>query len=141
MSNIVQWFESRAWQAGTIAASTFAVGLAVALTVTSFQKAGLERDLATEQATVAAMGRNLDRCRNSNSTLEKAIEERNAEIMRVSRAGADNLRIAEEAVAAARSQNAKLNARVDLLLQSPLLGATQCERIDEVDRAVQEAFR
>lgn len=141
MSNIVQWFEARTWQVGAIAASTVAAGLAVALTVTSFQKAGLERDLATEKAAVATAGRNLDRCHTNVDTLKAKIDDQNAEIMRIARAGADKLRLAEDAVAAARSQNTRLNARIDLLLKTPALGATPCERFGEIDTAVQEAFQ
>lgn len=141
MGNVVQWFEARAWQTGTVVASAAAVGLAIALTVTSFQKAGLERELATEKAAVALAGRDLDRCSSNVATLESKIDFANAEIIRVSRAGADKLRIAEDAIAAARSQNARLNSRIDLLLQTPALGATQCERFLEIDRAVQEAIK
>lgn len=141
MTQIVTWLEGRAWQVATYSCGILIVVLGGLLAVTSFQKSGIERDLARSEAALTKANVNLDRCGANTENLKKAIEDRNTEIMRVSRAGADKLRAAEEAVSAARGQAAKLNARIELLMQTPALGATPCARFDEVDRAVQEAFQ
>lgn len=132
---------ARAWQIGTFGAVAVALSLAVALGVATFQKNGLVRDLERKEAEIVRVKSDLGQCRSNTQTLEKAIENRNAEIQRVAQAGADKLRIAEDAVAAAKGETARTNARINLLMKTPTLGANVCERVDEVDRAVQEAFR
>ena len=132
---------ARAWQIGTFAASAVALSLAVALGVTTIQKNRLAREVERKNAEIIRVKADLGQCRANTQTLEKAIENSNAEIQRVAQAGADKLRVAEDAVAAAKSGTARVNARINLLMKTPALGATQCERVEEIDRAVQEAFR
>lgn len=137
----MNWIEARIWQIGTIGCAVVALGLAVSLGVVIFQKTGLERDIAQHETTIERLSGDLRTCRANTETLEDVIDASNAEIQRVAQAGADKLRAAEEAVAAARGETNRLNARINLLMTTPALGQTVCERVEEVDRAVQEAFQ
>ena len=137
---MIQWFETRAWQIATSVMGAAALALLVGTTVLSFQKAGLERDLAKANATIERSATDLAQARRNVTALEAAIGKSNAELERVSLAGAERVRAAESAVAAAREQNLALRGRVDRLL-SVTPASEGCERVDEIDRAVQEAFR
>ena len=132
---------ARAWEIGTFAASAVALTLAVALGVTTIQKNGLKDEVERKDAEIVRVKTDLGQCRSNTQTLEKAIEASNAEVQRVAQAGADKLRAAEDLLLAARGETARVNARINLLMKTPALGATQCERVEEIDRAVQEAFR
>lgn len=137
---MVQWFEARVWQIATSVLGAAALALLITTVVVSFQKAGLERDLAKANATIERSATDLAQARRNVTALEAAIGESNAELERVSLVGAERLRAAEAAVAAAREQNLALRGRVDRLL-SVTPASEGCERVDEIDRAVQEAFR
>ena len=137
---MIQWFETRAWQVATSVLGAAALALLIGTIVLSLQKAGLERDLAKANATIERSATDLAKARRNVTALEAAIGKSNAELERVSLAGAERVRAAESAVAAAREQNLALRGRVDRLL-SVTPASEGCERVDEIDRAVQEAFR
>lgn len=136
----VAWSLLTSRLAGPIA-TVAALGLAVALGVTTLQKAGLERDVAKHEATIARVSADLRTCRGNTATLEKAIAERNAEIQRISEAGAAQLAKAEAEIATARQETARLNTRINRLLTTPVTGSTVCERVEQVDRSIIEAFQ
>lgn len=138
---IVQWFEARAWQVGTIAAAACAVFLAITAGVLWVQKTNLQRDNAALTLAAERSQRDLTTCHQSVDALTKAVADQSAEVQRVAQAGADRLKAAEKAIAAGLTEAQRLQSRVDLLLRTPALGADRCARVDEVDRAVQEAFR
>ena len=137
---MVQWFEARAWQIATSVLGAAALALLITAVVLAFQKGGLQRDLAKSQAAVETATTQRDQARRNVITLEAAIKASNAEIERVSQVGAERVQAAERAVAVAREQNLALRGRVDRLLTTSAAGDS-CERVDEIDRAVQEAFR
>ena len=137
---MVQWFEARVWQIATSVLGAAALALLITTVVVSFQKAGLERDLAKAEATIERSATDLTQARRNVTALETSIKESNAEIERVSLAGAERLRAAEAAVAAAREQNLALRGRVDRLLAATPTGSG-CDRVNEMNQAVQEAFR
>lgn len=138
---MIAWLESRVWQVGAIAGAGVALGLAVTLGVTLFQKAGVERDLARTEATVERLTGDLRACRSNARTLEDALDGQNDRIVALGAESAERLAAAEAAVAEARSHGAALQSRLTRLLTAPAAGATTCERIDDIDRAVLEAFR
>ena len=138
---MTSWLEARAWQIGAIGGGVVAVGLALALAGTTFQKVGLERDLADAQRELVQVQSDLRTCRGNTTILESTIASRNAEIARISAAGEQKIRDAEIALAGARGETARLTTKINQLLTTPAVGATACERVDAVDRAVQEAFR
>lgn len=138
---MIAWIEARVWQIGAIGGGVVAVGLAVALGVTTFQKVGLERDVARLETRVETVLSDLKTCRGNTLTLVGAIDARNAQIERLGAESAARLSVAEKAVADARAATAATQSRLNRLLNAPASGTTVCERLDEVDRAVLESFQ
>lgn len=138
---MLAWLEARVWQVGAIGGGVVAAGLAVALGVTTFQKVGLERDVARLETSVETIKGDLTTCQSNTRTLESTIEDRNREIKRISEEGAARLSAAALAVNEARAVTAATQSRLNRLLNAPASGATVCERLDEVDRAVLESLK
>ena len=138
---IFGWIEARAWQVGAVAAAAVALAMAVSLGVTTFQKRGLERDVARLEKTLVETQGNLTTCRENTRNLEDAINEQNREIQRISQESASRLETAQKDVAAARAATANLQSKLNRLLSAPATGGTVCERLDEIDRAVMESLK
>lgn len=138
---MIAWLEARAWQVGAIGAGVVAAALAVALGVSTFQKVGLERDVVQLETRLETVRGDLETCRTNTRTLEGSIEAQNAEIKRISDEGAARLSAATVAVSEARAATAAVQSRLNRLLNAPATGATVCERLDEVDRAVLESLK
>lgn len=138
---MIAWLEARAWQVGAIGGGIVAAGLAVALGVSTFQKVGLERDVAQLETRLETVRGDLSTCRTNTRTLEGTIEAQNAEIKRISDEGVARLSAATVAVNEARAATAVAQSRLNRLLNAPATGATVCERLDEVDRAVLESLK
>lgn len=135
------WLEARAWQVGAISGGVVAVGLAVALGVTAFQKVGLERDVARLETAIETVKGDLTTCQGNTRTLEATITEQNSEIELLGLASKARLAAAEKAVVEARAATAATQSRLNRLLNAPASGVTVCERLDEVDRAVLESLK
>ncbi len=135
------WLEARVWQVGAIGGGMAAVGLAVALGVTTFQKNGVEKDLANAQAEIVQLTGNLRTCRGNTRTLEAGIRDANGKVTAAAQQRDARVAQAEREVAAVRQANAATQSRLNRLLSAPANGATTCERVDQVDRAIQDAFQ
>jgi len=130
--------------AGPIATAV-AVGLAVLLGVATVQKAGVERERdklesSVEHPTTGWRAR-FGQCRGNVLTLEASVEQQNKKIVALGEQSAARLAAADAALSAARRDNAGLNTRLNRLLSAPATGATLCERVEQIDRAVLEAFQ
>lgn len=138
---MIAWIEARAWQIGAVAATTIAIGLGISTTVLSFQKIGLERDVARIESDLGESQRNLRTCQWNTVNLEEAVHEQNEQIREIGEKSAAQLAEATAAVDAARGESTRLRKEVSRLLSTPTTSATVCERVEEIDRAIQEAFR
>lgn len=138
---MIPWIEARIWQIGAVSGGVVAVGLAVALGVTTFQKVGLERDVARLETSVETIKGDLTVCQGNTRTLESTIDARNDEIELLGLASKARLATAEKAVTEARAATAATQSRLNRLLNAPAAGVTVCERLDEVDRAVLESLK
>lgn len=132
---------ARAWRIGAAAGAAASLALAVSLGVTLYQKRGIENDLLQAAAALTRLEGDLATCRRNTTSLEAAIGESNDRINRISEDGVRRQAAAAAAVEAARAASAATQSRLDRLLAAPLSGATACDRLEEVDRAVLESLR
>lgn len=132
---------ARAWQIGAAAGAAASLAFAVSLGVTLYQKRGVENALLRVEADLSKAQRNYDTCKGNTTSLETAVADRNKQIKQISEEGARRQAAAEAAVEAARAASAVTQFRLDRLLSTQLTGATACDRLEEVDRAVLESLR
>lgn len=142
---MLAWLEARAWQVGTFAAGAAALVLAGTLAVTVIQKNAVTRDrdrlFTAIEAPKTGWRDRMAVCSSNVGNLEGAIGERNRKIEQLGLDAAKDLAVAEQQVAAARSVTAALNTRLNRLQSAPAAGATVCERIEVIDRAVLESLK
>lgn len=138
---IFSWIEARAWQVGAVAATAVALTMSVSLGVVTFQKRGLEADLAEAELTIERTTSDLRTCRTNTRDLASAIDTQNASIRRLGEESATRLETAQKDVAAARAATANLQSKLNRLLSAPATGGTVCERLDEIDQAVMESLK
>lgn len=138
---MIAWLEARAWQVGAVVAATAALGLGVSTAVLSFQKVGLERDVARLESDLKSVRGDLRTCQWNTVNLEEAVLEQNEQIREINEQSEARLAEAAAAVDAARGESVRLRKEVTRILSTPATSASVCERVEEIDRAIQEAFR
>lgn len=139
--NPISWIEARIWQVGTVAAGAAAIGFAGALVVANVQKGRLSDEVERLNGRVATLDRDLRTCRRNARDLELTINDQNDKIAAQAEAGKRATAAAAAALARVEQENRRLGVRVAVLLAAPADAEDQCERVRQVDRAVQEAFR
>lgn len=139
--NPIAWIEARIWQVGAVAAGAAAITFAGALVVANVQKDRLDDEVERLNGRVATLDRDLGTCRSNLRELDLVIADQNAKITMQAEAGRRATAEAAAALARVEQENRRLGARVAVLLAAPADATDQCDRVQQVDRAVQEAFR
>lgn len=139
---IVAELRARAWQLGTAAAATVALALAVSLGVTLLQKSAVTRDRDALHARIyepvtgyiAAAAR----CQANVKRLDGALIEQAAAVDAVEAESARRITAAERGWRDAQRAAADARNRAARLTDTPITGATPCERVQDADRLVLE---
>lgn len=136
---------ARAWQAGTIAASVTALGLAVALGVTTLQKNRAEdrADRLHDQIHAPVNGyiAQVARCKANTTALDGALQRQNRAMDDLRASSAARLERTTRELATAQRTAAEYRAEASRLARATPVGVTQCDRILDVDAMVKEAFQ
>jgi hypothetical protein len=141
---MIAWLEARAWQVGTIGAAAVALGLAVALSISTARLHDAQTARDALQASIDAPGTGwaarLTTCTNNTATLKAGIEAQNGQIEGLRAEGAKRLAEADKAVTAAQRDAAKAQAKIAALMK-PLVGADTCLRVIEADERLLETLK
>lgn len=133
---------SLTWRLATYGLTTIALGLSGALTLKTLEARRLEteRDTLHDQIHNEETGYivRLSTCRNNAATLEASIADQNERIAGLEAETADRLATGAATLTAIQDENADLRARLDDLLDRPVVGETVCERVEDVDRRIME---
>lgn len=136
---------ARAWQAGTVAASVVALGLAVSLGVTTFQKNravdranGLQAQI---DHPITGYRARLSSCQGNLQLVEAAVVTQNTAIDGLRRESDARVAEAQAGLAAARRDAADARYRAERLAGARITGTTGCERVEDADRQVLEMLR
>lgn len=141
---MIAWLEARAWQVGTIAASTVALALAGALVVekisharTEKERAGLYNQIYTPFTGYLARNTQLT---SNLATCSGSLDRQSAAIDQLADDSAKRIAEAEKNLVVARAATAAAERRIGVLLQ-PLVAADTCRRVVEMDKRLLETLK
>ncbi len=141
---MIGFLTGRLWQAGAIGAGVTALGLALALAVTSanLHRVEKERDDVRDSITAPVTGwaARLTTVQANQARLQAAVNDQNARLAAISADGAGRIAAADKDLVEARRGQTKAEAHVARLMK-PLVGSDLCLRVQEADARLMETLK
>lgn len=139
------FLQGQLWKAGAIGAGAAAIGLAVALGVTTLQKnAAVKRAdglYAEIHAPVSGYKARLTNCEGNERRLDKALADQNTAIADLRKTSDAKIAEAQRGFLAAQREAASARNAADRLAGAVPVGNTVCERLLDVDAMIKESFQ
>lgn len=140
-AKVGKWLLGKVWNIGTIAGIAVSIYLGIQLQGAKHDLETCRDDKKTLQAQNTQLHVDLAQARTNSSTLQNALNQQNAQLRTLSEQAAKERAELSRQVAAANARGAAAEQRARSTLSYAPQGATQCDRVLDVDRRFLESLK